>query len=73
MNKNAGVELLKIAAFLYAMRYVVAAIFMGPGLSSWSKQLFHSSYTYVGPGLTIWAAVFAAAAVIVIARSDKKQ
>jgi hypothetical protein len=73
MNKNTGIEFLKIAAFLYAMRYVVAALFMGPGLSSWNKHLFNSAYKYVGSDLTVWAAISALIGMFIIVISLKKK
>ena len=50
-----GVTLLAIAAFLYAMRYIAAALFMGPGLKNWDFSLFEAAYAYIGDGLTNWA------------------
>ncbi len=61
-----GTELLKIAAFLYAARYIAAAVFMGPGLSNWNADLFKSSYQYVGSELTTWAIISAIAGVVLI-------
>jgi hypothetical protein len=69
--KQTGVELLKIGAFLFAMRYVSAALFMGPGLKNWDSNLFKASYGYVGNGLTNWAIIFGIAGVIFIIASMK--
>ena len=52
-----GATLLASAAFLYAMRYIAAALFMGPGLSNWDYSLFEAAYSYVGDGLTNWAVI----------------
>lgn len=52
-----GMEFVKVGAFLYAMRYIVAALFIGPGLKSWDSRSFKASYEYVGNELTIWAVV----------------
>lgn len=73
MNKQTGVELLKIGAFLYAIRYITAALYMGPGLKTWSRRLFDSAYEYVGNGLTIWAALFGVAGIILMIKPLKKK
>ncbi len=45
-----------IAAFLFAARYVCAAIF-GSGVSSWNAFLFRNMYGYVGSGLSVAAGI----------------
>jgi len=72
-----GGMLLFTSAFLYAARYIAAALFMGPGLKSWGVDLFQASYSYVGNGLTTWAilALIAGFATIVagcVANSRQK-
>lgn len=52
-----GSTLFAISAFLYAMRYIAAALFMGPGLTNWDFSLFEAAYGYVGNGLTNWALI----------------
>ncbi len=52
-----GVELLKIAAFLYVARFIAAAIYMGPGTKSWSEALFSNAYRYIGNELTVTASI----------------
>ena len=59
-----GASLFAIAAFLYAMRFITAALFMGPGLTSWDYPLFDAAYNYVGNGLTNWAVVALVAGLI---------
>jgi len=59
-----GATLLAIAAFLYAMRYIAAALFMGPGLTNWDYSLFEAAYGYVGDGLTNWAVIALVASLI---------
>ncbi len=51
-----GALLVCTSAFLYATRYVAAAIFMS-GVKSWNAALFQASYGYVGDGLTTWSIV----------------
>ncbi|KJS03722.1 MAG: DNA helicase [Peptococcaceae bacterium BRH_c4a] len=55
-RRTVGVTLISIAAFLYGVRYLSAAIF-GSGVSSWNRDLFESMLEYVGHGLSIWAVV----------------
>jgi hypothetical protein len=50
-----GSMLIFTSAFLYAVRYITAAIFMGAGLKNWSTDLFHAAYGYVGNELTMWS------------------
>lgn len=68
-----GVELLKIAAFLYVARYIAAALFMGPGLHSWNRGLFAAAYKYVGSDLTIIACISAIVGITLLLVSAKKQ
>ncbi|MDC0325528.1 hypothetical protein OAM01_02105 [bacterium] len=68
-----GIELLKISAFLYAARYLAAALFMGPGLNNWNHDLFEASYGYVGSGLTVIAGLAAAAGITSLVVAAKKR
>ncbi len=60
-----GVEFIKIAAFLYAVRFIAAAL-MGPGLKSWDPNLFNLSYASIGGELTSLAFVLATIGVLLI-------
>lgn len=68
-----GVELLKLAAFLYVARYIAAALFMGPGLQSWNRSLFAAAYKYVGSDLTIIACISAIVGIAFLVVSARKQ
>ncbi|MDR6726985.1 hypothetical protein J2W91_005510 [Paenibacillus amylolyticus] len=46
-RRTTGTLLLLIAAFLYGIRYLSAAIFAS-NVSSWDYDLFHSMLDYVG-------------------------
>lgn len=48
-HKTMGMIFICISVFLYAVRYLAAAIF-GSNLTSWSKEMFDSMLTYVGKG-----------------------
>ncbi|MGE7024344.1 hypothetical protein [Solibacillus cecembensis] len=53
MNKRgAGVIFIAIAAFLFASKYMSAAIF-GSGVLSWDEPLFSAMLSYVGEPLSI--------------------
>jgi uncharacterized membrane protein YphA (DoxX/SURF4 family) len=62
-----GCTLLGISAFLYAARYITAAIFMGAGLGSWNRELFQAAYQYVGDDLTTWASIAFVAGLLALA------
>lgn len=63
MNRRAaGVNLLAIAAGLYASRYVSAAIF-GSNVGSWDAALFGAMLQYVGTPLQTLSILAAAAGV----------
>jgi len=57
-----GIELLKVAAFLFAARYITAALVLG-GLNYWDSNTFHASYLSIGSDLTIGAGISAAAGI----------
>jgi hypothetical protein len=50
-RRGAGIAFITIAAFLYATRYITAAIF-GTGFSSWNSEIFTALLSYVDQGLT---------------------
>jgi len=76
MNKRtAGVGLLAIAAFLYATRYIAAAIF-GSGVASFSTELFRAMLQYVGIApliLSILAAIAGVAYLVWAERDEQSQ
>lgn len=73
-RRSVGVALIGIAAFLYGIRYLAAAIF-GSNLSSWSSELFRSMLSYVGNGPVIasWVALIAGVGYLLAAESERKQ
>ncbi|RJE90266.1 hypothetical protein D3P07_08655 [Paenibacillus sp. 1011MAR3C5] len=48
-RRTVGVVFIIIAAFLYGVRYLSAAIY-GSNISAWSKERFANLLTYVGGG-----------------------
>jgi hypothetical protein len=57
MSRRAtGVSFLAISAFLFATRFIAAAIW-GTGFSSWNAEHFNNLLGYVDQGLTTWSFV----------------
>ncbi len=61
-RRGVGLGFCGIAAFLFASRYVCAAIF-GTGVKSWDSSLFSAMYSYVGSDLTTAAVIALVAGV----------
>ena len=55
-NKGVGAIFCLIAAILAAAKYISAAIFMC-NVSTWSAENFQDGLSYIGPMLTIAAAI----------------
>jgi hypothetical protein len=53
-RRIAGVTLIGISAFLYATRFIAAAIW-GSGFTSWNAEHFNNLLGYVDQGLTTWS------------------
>lgn len=53
-RKIMGCTFFAIAAFLYAAKYIAAAIFMS-NIGSHGRDWFQSGMSYVGQGLHLWA------------------
>jgi len=71
MNYNyVGIELLKVAAFLFAARYITAGLRFSGMDNYWD---FSTAYASVGSGLTIGAAISAAAGITALFVAAKKQ
>jgi len=75
-RRTVGALLIVIAAFLYAVRYLTAAIY-GSNMSSWNKDHFDSLLSYVGSGPLIvsWIALIAGLVMFLpdISKLVKKQ
>lgn len=61
-RRSAGVCFLAIAAFLYAARHLVAAIY-GTGGQTWSNEIYQRILNYVGTDLWVLGAVAAAVGI----------
>lgn len=53
-RRMAGIILLAISAFLYATRFITAAIW-GSGFQTWNTKNFAALLGYVDQGLTSWS------------------
>lgn len=70
MRRIVGLGFCAIAAFLFAARYMCAAIF-GSGVSSWSAALFRNMYGYVGSGLSVAAGISLLVGIVYLAWGEK--
>ena len=51
-RRGAGMGFIGISSFLFAAKFITAAIF-GSGVASWNSDLFASMLNYVDQGLSI--------------------
>ena len=68
-HRAAGVSFIAIAAFLYAARYVAAALY-GSGMPGWSGSLFRDLLGYVGNGPTMFAALALLIGIAYLVRAE---
>jgi len=68
-RRAAGVGFCFIAAFLYSVRYITAAIF-GSGVSSWNAELFDAMLQYVGNSLTTLSIVALAVGIVYLVLAE---
>ena len=71
-RRSAGVTFCGIAAFLFSVRYISAAIF-GAGHTSWSAELFTGLLNYVGSGLLISSVIFVLVGVFYLVLAEIKK
>jgi hypothetical protein len=62
-RRTTGTLLLVIAALLYSVRYLAAAIF-GSGMMGWSAENFQALLQYIGSDPLIWSATALAFGVV---------
>ena len=73
MNKRgAGVSFCGIAAFLFAARYIAAAIF-GSGVSSWNTALFDAMLSYTGNTLVVLSLISLAVGVVYLVLAEVRK
>jgi hypothetical protein len=73
-RRTAGVVFCGIAAFLFAAKYLCAAIY-GSGMITWNSELFGNLLTYVGSGLMVTSVISLIVGIIylLIAEIKKQQ
>ena len=62
-RRTTGNTLLVIAALMYSVRYVAAAIF-GSGVTSWNERLFNSMLSSVGSELVTLSVIALVAGIV---------
>lgn len=62
-RRKVGVSFLAISAFLYATRFMAAAVW-GSGFSTWNTKNFSALLRYVDQGLTTWSVVALVAGLV---------
>ena len=73
MNRRAaGVAFCAISAFLFASRYITAAIF-GSGVSSWNARLFAHMLGYVGNTLTVLSIIALIVGIIYLVLAERSE
>jgi len=73
MNKRgAGVSFCFIAAFLFSVRYISAAIF-GSGISSWSSELFNNMLNYIGDTPLILSVISLVTGIVYLVLAEKEK
>lgn len=70
MNKRtAGVMFCLIAGVLFAIRYIVAALFMS-GVLSWNAMIFAAGLEYQGNGLLIFSIISLVVGIVYLVRAE---
>jgi hypothetical protein len=64
-----GSVLLGISAFLYATRYLTAAI-LGSSIQNWNTDLFNAMLKYVGREPILWSTIALIAGIIYLAWTE---
>jgi len=73
MNKRgAGVSFCFIAAFLFSVRYISAAIIFGSGVSSWNQRLFNALLEYIGSTLVVLSVISLGVGVTYLLMAEKE-
>ena len=73
MNRRAvGIGFCFIAAFLFATRYISAAIF-GSNVVSWDEALFNGMLRYVGNTLTLLSIVSLVAGIVYLVLAETRK
>ena len=71
-KRGAGVSFCGIAAFLFATRYITAAIF-GSGVTSWNTGLFNAMLSYTGNTLVVLSLIALAVGIVYLVIAEVKK
>jgi hypothetical protein len=71
-RRTVGMIFICIAAFLYGIRYISAAIF-GSNVSSWDSSLFKEMLHYVGNGPSVFSVLSLIVGIIYLVISEFEQ
>lgn len=69
-NKGLGFGFFAVSAFLFAMRYLCAAIYTSGTQGGMSSENFGFIYEYVGPDLTTAAGIAFVAGLVYLGRGE---
>lgn len=73
MNKRgAGVAFCAIAAFLFSVRYIAAAIYLS-GVTSWDMEFFNTIVGYVGSVLLLLSVISLIAGICYLILAEKSK
>lgn len=71
-KQGAGVSFCFIAAFLFSVEYISAAIF-GSGISSWNSVLFNNMLIYIGNTLVALSVIALGVGIIYLVKAEKEK
>jgi len=72
-KRTVGVSFCALAVVLFLSRYFIAALYRGFQHSQWGSQDFADYLTYVGIAPWLFAAVFLAAGIYYLVRSESEK
>lgn len=71
-KRGTGVAFIAIAAFLFSVKYISAAIF-GSGISAWNEDLFNELLSYIGSPLIIASLISLIIGIVYIAWGEYEE
>lgn len=71
-RRGAGISFCFIAAFLFSIRYISAAIF-GSSVTSWNRELFSGMLKYTGNTLVILSIISLGVGIAYLVLAEKEK
>lgn len=71
-RRGAGISFCFIAAFLFSIRYICAAIF-GSSVTSWNRELFSGMLKYTGNTLVILSIISLGVGIAYLVLAEKEK